>query len=73
MPGEGGAGVSTGEHPLIITAVDRGQGLTVYCSVCNKTSPIEEEQLDDVINCPTESCGRSLKINPFFTQMTKVI
>jgi hypothetical protein len=67
MPGGGGAG--GGEHPLIITAVDRGQGLTVYCPVCNQTSPIDESQLDSVISCPTEGCGRSLKLNPFVTKM----
>jgi hypothetical protein len=71
MPGEGGAGAGAGEHPLIITAVDRGEGLTVYCPVCNKTSPIEEDQLDMVIYCPTEGCGRGLKINPFYTDMAK--
>jgi hypothetical protein len=68
MPG-GGAGSGKGEYPLIITAVDRGQGLTVYCPVCNQTSPINEDQLDSEISCPTEGCGRSLKINPFVTKM----
>ena len=68
MPGGKGAGAG-GEHPLIITAVDRGEGLTVYCPVCNQTSPIDESQLESVISCPTEGCGRSLKINPFVTKM----
>lgn len=68
LPG-GDAGSGKGEYPLIITAVDRGEGLTVYCPACNQTSPIAESQLDSVINCPTEGCGRSLKINPFVTKM----
>ena len=71
MPGEGGPGSSSGEHPLIITAVDRGEGLTIYCPVCNKTSPIEEDQLGKVISCPTKGCGRRLKINSFFTKMAQ--
>jgi len=73
MPGEGGSGSGASGHPLIITAVDRGDGLTVYCPVCNQTSPIEEAEMDKVIFCPTPGCGRGLKINPFFTQMAKGI
>jgi hypothetical protein len=73
MPGEGGSEFGGGEHPLIITAVDRGEGLTIYCPVCNQTSPIEEAQLDSEMACPTEGCGRGLKINPFFTQMAQGI
>jgi WD40 repeat protein len=57
--------------PLIITALDRGDGLTVYCPVCNKSSLIDKNQLNSVIHCPTAGCGRELKINPFFTQMGK--
>lgn len=73
MPGEGDTSSRSAEHPLIITAVDRGEGLTIYCPVCNKTSPIDEDQLDTKISCPTSGCGRELKINPFFTEMADKI
>jgi hypothetical protein len=49
--------------------VDRGEGLTVYCPVCNQTSPIVEAQLDAVITCPQANCTRQLKINPFANKM----
>jgi hypothetical protein len=71
MPGEGGAGSGRGEHHLIVTAVDRREGFTVHCPVCNQTSPIEEGQLGRVITCPSPGCDRRLKINPFFTQMAQ--
>jgi hypothetical protein len=69
MPGGEGEGTGGGEYPLIITAVDRSEGLTVYCPACNQTSPIDEGQLDSVIVCPQDGCGRRLKINPFVTKM----
>jgi hypothetical protein len=71
MPGEGGSGSSRVEYPLIITAVNRREGLTAYCPVCNQTSLIKEDQLDRVITCPNPECDRKLKINPFFTQMVQ--
>jgi len=69
MPG--GEGASEGEHSLIVTAVDRGNGLTVYCPVCNETSTIEENQKDSVITCPQSDCDARLKINPFVTKMAQ--
>ena len=68
MPGEGGSGSGGGEHALIVTAVDRGEGLTVYCPVCNKTSSIGKEQLDSVITCPVGDCNARLKVNPFVVE-----
>lgn len=64
MPGEGGDGPG-GRAPLIITAVDKGEGLTIYCPVCNKTSPIKKDDLDKKLVCPQKDCGTPLKINPF--------
>jgi len=69
MPGEGGAGSGSGEHPLIVTAVDRGNRLTVYCPVCNETSKIDDKQKDSIITCPQSDCDTKLKINPFVTKM----
>ena len=67
-PGVGAAGASR-RAPLIITARKTGAGLTVYCPVCNKTSPIKEEMRGRVITCPQEGCQTPLKINPFVTDM----
>jgi len=64
MPGEGGAGTG-GRAPLIVTAVDSGAGLSVYCPVCNKASPLGKESLDREITCPQEGCHTRLKLNPF--------
>jgi hypothetical protein len=65
MPGEGGAESTGGRPPLIVTAVDSGVGLTVYCPVCNKTSPLDRNMLDTGITCPQQGCNTPLKINPF--------
>ena len=62
--GVGGAGASR-RAPLIITARQTAAGLTVYCPVCNETSPIEDEIRGTVITCPQEGCLTPLKINPF--------
>lgn len=64
MPGEGGVGPG-GRPPLIVTAIDVGAGLTVYCPVCKKNSPIVKEALGTVIACPQEGCKTTLKLNPF--------
>ena len=67
MPGNGGSGTGSDRPPLIVTAVDSGTGLTVYCPVCNKTSPIHEDALNTVISCPQADCQARLKLNPFVT------
>jgi hypothetical protein len=64
IPGEGGVGTG-GRPPLIVTAANTGAGLTVYCPVCNKTSPLDKESLDTEITCPQKGCNTRLKINPF--------
>ena len=67
MPAEGGSATGGGQPPLIVTAVDSGAGLTVYCPVCNKTSPIRKDALNTVIPCPQPRCNTRLKLNPFLT------
>ncbi len=68
MPGEGKSG--TGDRSvLIVTAVDSGAGLSVYCPVCNKRSVIARETLGEVITCPQEGCNAKLKLNPFTIKM----
>lgn len=64
MPGDGESG-NGGRPPLIVTAVDAGDGLSVYCPVCNTTSPLNKDLLDKKITCPVEGCNTPLKINPF--------
>jgi hypothetical protein len=65
IPGAGGSGTGGGRAPLIVTAVDSGAGLSVYCPVCNKTSPLSKEMLDTEITCPQPGCTTRLKVNPF--------
>ena len=67
MPDEDGNDSKT--HPLVVTAVDCGKGLTVYCSICNQTSLIEEGHLDSLITYPGPDCKTHLKINPFITKI----
>jgi hypothetical protein len=65
MSSEEGPETKEERWPLIVTAVDSANGLSVYCPVCNKTTPIKKEALDTLISCPQEGCKTRLKINPF--------
>jgi hypothetical protein len=67
-PGISAAGESR-RAPLIITARKTDAGLTVYCPICNKTSPIKDEMRGKLITCPQEGCNTSLKVNPFVVEM----
>ena len=62
IPGEGSMG---GRPPLIVTALESGTGLSVYCPVCKKTSHLTKDALNTEITCPQESCSTRLKLNPF--------
>lgn len=66
--------------PLIVTAVDLGQGLVVRCPHCNTVHPfgracevcgavhrLEDWQGQDV-TCPAPSCGGPLRINAFVVE-----
>jgi len=64
MPGEGGARWGA-RPPLIVTAFTSGTSLSVYCPVCDRTSPLAKEALDTEIACPQQGCAARLKINPF--------
>ena len=61
----GGGGKKTGEHPLIVTAVDFGEGLVVRCPWCNTLHPLSQDWLGKEISCPHDECGGPLKINSF--------
>lgn len=62
-----GGGGQGGEvaAPLIITARQKQQELSLFCPVCGKTSTIGEKDLGQVIPCPQEGCSARLKLNPF--------
>ena len=67
MPGGGGA--AGGRRPLIVTAVDFGDGHVVRCPWCNTVHRVTKERktkwLGHEITCPNEECGGPLKVNPF--------
>ncbi|HNS50063.1 MAG TPA: DUF4062 domain-containing protein [Anaerolineae bacterium] len=62
----GGEEAGTGSRaPLIVTARETEAGVSVFCPVCGKSSPVRKETLDKVIACPQPGCGTRLKLNPF--------
>ena len=65
----GGGGAAGGRRPLIVTAVDFGNGLVVRCPWCNTVHTVtperQREWLGQEIACPNEACGGPLKVNPF--------
>ena len=67
MPGGGGA--AGGRRPLIVTAVDLGQGLVVRCPWCNTLHALTDERrrdwLGQEVACPNTECGGPLKVNSF--------
>jgi len=63
MPG--GEGEKRGAHPLIVTAVDFGEGLVVRCPWCNTMHSLIRDWLGEEISCPNDECGGPLKVNTF--------
>jgi len=63
MPG--GEGGRKDSHPLIVTAVDFGEGLVVRCPWCNSSHPLIRDWLGVEIPCPNDECGGPLKVNSF--------
>jgi len=57
--------------PIIVTAVDLGKGTepALRCPKCFQSHPLDDAWLGEVIECPTPSCGLSLRVNPFVTRM----
>ena len=52
-----------GRRPLVVTAVDLGEGLVVRCPWCNGAAPLEQGWRGETIACP--ACAGPLKVNPF--------
>jgi hypothetical protein len=67
MPGGGGA--AGRRRPLIVTAVDFGDGHVVRCPWCNTSHPLTKERKKEWLGketaCPNEECGGPLKVNTF--------
>jgi hypothetical protein len=51
--------------PLVVTAVDLGDGPVVRCPVCLDRLPLRENWLGQEISCPQADCDASLRVNPF--------
>jgi len=51
--------------PLIVTAVDLGQGPVVFCPRCRTEMAIENNRLGHLIQCSESSCGKQFEVNPF--------
>jgi hypothetical protein len=51
--------------PIVVTAVDRGEGPVVRCPSCRREHPLDESLLGTVFDCPTATCDLRLRVNPF--------
>jgi len=56
-------GGAVDRRPLIVTAVDFGDGLVVGCPWCARKSPLDDDWRGAEIECP--SCSGPLKVNQF--------
>lgn len=50
--------------PLVVTAVDGGDGPTLQCPACRQVFPLQKAWLGAEIPCPGQGCQAQLKINP---------
>jgi WD40 repeat protein len=51
--------------PIVCSAIERMEGLSLLCPVCQKPFLIEEESLGEEMTCPQAGCQTPMKINPF--------
>ena len=51
--------------PIIVTAVDRGDGLTLRCPACLEHLPLKKRWLGEEITCPCEGCEGRMRVNRF--------
>ena len=59
------AGIEYG--PIVVTAVNLGDGPNVRCPACSQQLPLEENWLGKVIDCPRAGCNDRMRVNPFVT------
>ena len=51
--------------PLVVTAVDLGDGPAVRCPVCRERHPLQEAWLGRELDCPGSACTARWRVNPF--------
>jgi hypothetical protein len=51
--------------PIIVTAVDFGEGPAVRCPACFEQLPLGEGWLGQEIDCPRPGCEGRMRVNPF--------
>ncbi len=51
--------------PLVVTAVDLGNGPAVRCPACLEPHPLQEAWLGREVDCPGRACDARLRVNPF--------
>jgi hypothetical protein len=49
----------------VMTAVKRGEEITLCCPACFNVVKLEQEWLGMEIPCPVPNCGSQMRINPF--------
>jgi len=58
--------------PIVVTAVDFGQGPTVRCPACLQHLPLEEGWLGQEIACSRPGCDGRMRVNPFVTVVRRL-
>jgi hypothetical protein len=51
--------------PIIVTAIDLGDGLAARCPACFELLPLGEDTLGTETTCPTQGCSGRMRLNPF--------
>ncbi|MGD8238998.1 MAG: hypothetical protein PVH68_10630, partial [Armatimonadota bacterium] len=51
--------------PLVVTAVDLGDGRAVRCPACLERHPLQQAWLGQELECPGRDCRARLRVNPF--------
>jgi hypothetical protein len=51
--------------PIVVTAADRGDGLTLRCPACLDHLPLKKCWLGKEITCPRQGCDGQMRVNPF--------
>jgi WD40 repeat protein len=56
--------------PLVVTAVELGNGPEVCCPVCHERHPLQEAWLGREMDCPGSTCTARWRVNPFVVRRT---
>ncbi|GEM_PF-4126905 len=60
-----GGGPIAARKPMIVTAVDLGEGMVIRCPWCNEPATFREEWRGSDIECPNVDCMGPLRVNRF--------